>query len=219
MNRADRVGGNARTPSDSRSPYWVNDGSRPALRPSTRAWSAEPSDRAQEAGNRQRHLRRKRTHRRRRCPRRRRLQLRRDRSARRGTARCRHRGTDRRRTRRRIARVGRAHPSRQQCAIPGTDRKWTELSNILHDEALTTDPNGWPRKLIIFTEHRDTLDYLAGRIRSLLGGNPAVQAIHGGARRRERRQITEEFTKNRGCQILLATGRCRRGDSTCRPHT
>ncbi|MCX8559260.1 helicase-related protein, partial [Mycolicibacterium mucogenicum] len=87
----------------------------------------------------------------------------------------------------------------------GTDRKWTELSNILHDEALTTDPNGWPRKLIIFTEHRDTLDYLAGRIRSLLGKPSAVQAIHGGVRRRERRQITEEFTKNRDCQILLAT--------------
>lgn len=32
-----------------------------------------------------------------------------------------------------------------------------------------------------------------------------MQAIHGGVRRRERRQITEEFTKNRDCQILLAT--------------
>ncbi|BCI82286.1 RNA helicase [Mycolicibacterium sp. TY66] len=93
----------------------------------------------------------------------------------------------------------------KQVRDSGTDRKWTELSNILHDEALTTDTNGWPRKLIIFTEHRDTLDYLAGRIRSLLGKPAAVQAIHGGVRRRERRQITEEFTKNRDCQILLAT--------------
>lgn len=93
----------------------------------------------------------------------------------------------------------------KQVRDSGTDRKWTELSRILQDEALTVDANGWPRKLIIFTEHRDTLDYLAGRIRTLIGKPNAVQAIHGGVRRRERRTITEEFTKNRDCQILLAT--------------
>ena len=93
----------------------------------------------------------------------------------------------------------------KQVRDSGTDRKWTELSHILQDEALAVDANGWPRKLIIFTEHRDTLDYLAGRIRTLIGKPNAVQAIHGGVRRRERRMITEEFTKNRDCQILLAT--------------
>lgn len=93
----------------------------------------------------------------------------------------------------------------KQVRDSGTDRKWTELSRILQDEALTTDASGWPRKLIIFTEHRDTLDYLAGRIRTLIGKPNAVQAIHGGVRRKERRMITEEFTKNRDCQILLAT--------------
>lgn len=87
----------------------------------------------------------------------------------------------------------------------GTDRKWTELSQILQDHALTADKKGWPRKLIIFTEHRDTLEYLTGKIRSLLGKPDAVQAIHGGVRRGERRQITEEFTQNSDCQILIAT--------------
>nr|WP_255499427.1 helicase-related protein [Aeromicrobium senzhongii] len=87
----------------------------------------------------------------------------------------------------------------------GTDRKWTELSKILQDNALVTDRNGWPRKFIIFTEHRDTLDYLQSKIGSLIGKPDAVRAIHGGVRRAERRQITEEFTKNRDCQILLAT--------------
>jgi superfamily II DNA or RNA helicase len=87
----------------------------------------------------------------------------------------------------------------------GTDRKWTELSTILQDEAFAIDKNGWPRKLIIFTEHRDTLDYLISRITSLIGKPDAVRAIHGGVRRRERRQITEEFTKNHACQILIAT--------------
>src|SRR5262249_8157621 len=84
----------------------------------------------------------------------------------------------------------------------GTDRKWTEVSTILQDNALVIDADGNPRKLIIFTEHRDTLDYLTARIRSLLGKPDAVNAIHGGVRRGERRQITEEFTKNPDCQIL-----------------
>lgn len=87
----------------------------------------------------------------------------------------------------------------------GTDRKWTELSAILQDHALTTDRDGRPRKFLIFTEHRDTLDYLSAKIRSLLGKPDAVQAIHGGVRRGDRRLITEEFTKNRDCQILIAT--------------
>ncbi|TWE13178.1 helicase-related protein [Rudaeicoccus suwonensis] len=87
----------------------------------------------------------------------------------------------------------------------GTDRKWTELSTILQDNALVSDSNGWPRKFIIFTEHRDTLDYLQAKIGSLLGKLDAVKAIHGGVRRGERRVITEEFTKNRDVQILLAT--------------
>lgn len=87
----------------------------------------------------------------------------------------------------------------------GTDRKWSELSAILQDHALTSDSNGRARKLIIFTEHRDTLEYLREQIGSLLGRPEAVRAIHGGVRRGERRQITEEFTKNRDCQILIAT--------------
>jgi len=87
----------------------------------------------------------------------------------------------------------------------GTDRKWTELSRILQDHALTTDARGVPRKLIVFSEHRDTLNYLAHRIRVLLGRPEAVQTIHGGVRRAERRRITEEFTKNPDVQILIAT--------------
>ena len=87
----------------------------------------------------------------------------------------------------------------------GTDRKWTELSTILQDNALTTDGNGWPRKFIIFTEHRDTLNYLQSKIGSLLGKPDSVKAIHGGVRRGDRRLITEEFTKNREVQILIAT--------------
>ncbi|MFE7093724.1 DEAD/DEAH box helicase [Streptomyces erythrochromogenes] len=93
----------------------------------------------------------------------------------------------------------------QRVREAGTDRKWTELSTLLRDHALVTDAEGNPRKMIVFTEHRDTLHYLEGKISSLLGKGDAVKAIHGGVRRAERRQITEEFTKNRGVRILLAT--------------
>ena len=87
-----------------------------------------------------------------------------------------------------------------------TDRKWSELRTILEDNTLATSAGGEERrKLIVFTEHRDTLEYLSRRIGSLLGRPEAVKAIHGGVRRTERRQITEEFTHNPDCQILLAT--------------
>jgi superfamily II DNA or RNA helicase len=86
-----------------------------------------------------------------------------------------------------------------------TDRKWSELRAILEDNTLTTSPNGERRKLIVFTEHRDTLDYLSRRISSLLGRPDAVKTIHGGVRRSERRLITQEFTSNASCQVLIAT--------------
>jgi superfamily II DNA or RNA helicase len=87
-----------------------------------------------------------------------------------------------------------------------TDRKWSELRTILEDNTLATSAGGDERrKLIVFTEHRDTLEYLSRRIGSLLGRPEAVKAIHGGVRRNDRRQITEEFTVNPHCQVLLAT--------------
>ncbi|MEV0403012.1 helicase-related protein [Actinoallomurus sp. NPDC050550] len=86
-----------------------------------------------------------------------------------------------------------------------TDRKWSELRKILRDNDLIHPGAEKPRKLIIFTEHRDTLNYLTRKIRSLFGRPDTVQAIHGGVRRLDRRHITEEFTKNPACQVLLAT--------------
>jgi len=87
----------------------------------------------------------------------------------------------------------------------GTDRKWAELSKILQDNTLVYGDDGKPRKLIVFTEHRDTLNYLLARTRTLIGKHDAVKAIHGGVNRKERRAITEEFTKNPNVQVLIAT--------------
>jgi superfamily II DNA or RNA helicase len=87
----------------------------------------------------------------------------------------------------------------------GDDRKWQELRSILNDRILQTGKDGNPRKLIIFTEHKDTLEYLTGRIGRLLARVDAVVAIHGGVPRDERRRRTEEFTHNPYCQVMVAT--------------
>lgn len=86
----------------------------------------------------------------------------------------------------------------------GTDRKWDELSSLLKDRLQLLDTSGRRRKLIIFTEHRDTLYYLLPRIRSVLGSVAAV-AIHGGLSREDRRQVQESFSSDPEVQVLVAT--------------
>ena len=67
------------------------------------------------------------------------------------------------------------------------------------------DAAGMRRKLIIFTEHRDTLNYLKGRISALLGKPDAIVVIQGGMGRDQRRAAEESFKQDKETQILLAT--------------
>ena len=87
----------------------------------------------------------------------------------------------------------------------GQDRKWDELSRLLQDTPEMHDATGQQRKLIIFTEHRDTLNYLAEKIRGLLGSEEAVQLIHGGIKREERRKVQEMFRNDPIVRVLIAT--------------
>lgn len=87
----------------------------------------------------------------------------------------------------------------------GNDKKWEELSSLLQDTEEMFDQAGGRRKLIIFTEHRDTLAYLLDRITGLLGIREAVVTIHGGTNRDERRKNQEEFRNNPDVIIMLAT--------------
>jgi len=100
----------------------------------------------------------------------------------------------------------------------GTDRKWEELSRLLQDAPEMHAPDGSLRKLIIFTEHRDTLNYLVGRLRSLTGQPDAVVAIHGGLGREERRKIQEAFTQDKDVSILVATDAAGEGINLQRAH-
>lgn len=102
--------------------------------------------------------------------------------------------------------------------LSGTDRKWSELRTLLQDRDEIRDHDGNPRKIIIFTEHRDTLNYLVERIRGLLGQNETVQLIHGGVRRDERRRVQELFTQERDVRVLVATDAAGEGLNLQRAH-
>ena len=120
----------------------------------------------------------------------------------------------------------------------GSDTKWRELSQLLSEiftppaisnrVAEPAEPYGSrpvkrpvpsPRqKLVLFTEHRDTLNYLERQIASLLGRPQAVVLIHGGMGREERRKAQESFRHDPDVQVLLATDAAGEGINLQRAH-
>jgi superfamily II DNA/RNA helicase len=122
----------------------------------------------------------------------------------------------------------------------GEDRKWRELANLLgeiftpaaiasgfaedaaaFDPGVPTPPKPRPsprQKLVIFTEHRDTLNYLATRIGTLFGRPGAVVVIHGGMGREERMKAQEAFRHDPEVQVLLATDAAGEGINLQRAH-
>ncbi len=119
----------------------------------------------------------------------------------------------------------------------GQDKKWTELATLL-GEIFTRDalggsseglrpygsgpippPTPSPRqKLVLFTEHRDTLTYLQSKIATLLGRPDAIVVIHGGMGREERLKAQELFKTNPDVSILLATDAAGEGINLQRAH-
>lgn len=93
----------------------------------------------------------------------------------------------------------------RQVVHSGLDRKWDELSRLLQDTPEMHDADGRQRKLIVFTEHRDTLNYLAVKIRGVLGSEEAVVLIHGGVKREDRRKVQELFRNDPVVRVLIAT--------------
>jgi superfamily II DNA or RNA helicase len=120
----------------------------------------------------------------------------------------------------------------------GSDTKWRELASLL-GEIFTADaasyvPSGEgeehksetlpsavaspTQKLVIFTEHRDTLNYLEKKISTLLGRTGAVVIIHGGMGREDRMSTQESFRHNPEVQVLLATDAAGEGINLQRAH-
>ena len=99
-----------------------------------------------------------------------------------------------------------------------SDRKWDELSHLLQNQTEMFDAHGHRRKLIIFTEHRDTLSYLQERIGSVIGKPEAVVTIHGGMGREERKKSETLFTQDKDTEVLLATDAAGEGINLQRAH-
>jgi hypothetical protein len=106
----------------------------------------------------------------------------------------------------------------RQLRNSGADRKWEELSNLLQHTPEMFDPYGNRRKLIIFSEHRDTLNFLLEKLRSLIGRAEAVVAIHGGMPREERRKVQEAFVQDKDVLVLVATDAAGEGINLQRAH-
>jgi len=100
----------------------------------------------------------------------------------------------------------------------GTDRKWEELSKLIVDNPEMFDATGSRRKLVVFTEHRDTLNYLTNRIRTLIGQEEAVVTIQGNMTRENRRKAQEAFTQDKTVHILVATDAAGEGINLQRAH-
>jgi len=122
----------------------------------------------------------------------------------------------------------------------GTDTKWREMASLLStiftpaaiadatadpEPAFGTEPESEPhfkasphQKLVIFTEHRDTLNYLYTRISTLLGRPEAVVTIHGGMGREERLRAQEAFKFQPEVQVLVATDAAGEGINLQRAH-
>ena len=98
------------------------------------------------------------------------------------------------------------------------DRKWDELSRLLQNQTEMFDAHGHRRKLIIFTEHRDTLNYLQDRIGSLIGKPESVVIIHGGMGREERKKAESLFTQDKDTEVLVATDAAGEGINLQRAH-
>ena len=86
----------------------------------------------------------------------------------------------------------------------GTDTKWRELDSILDHPFMLDPQTGGRRKLIIFTEPKDTLNYLAEKIRTRLGDPGAVAVIHGGVAREQRRAAIAAFNDDPVVRVLIA---------------
>jgi superfamily II DNA/RNA helicase len=92
----------------------------------------------------------------------------------------------------------------------GKDTKWNELAGLLAEILLpkrgpSDDPDEKIEKLIIFTEYRDTLNYLEGQISKWLGRPEAVVIIHGGMGREERLKAQESLRHDPQVRVLVAT--------------
>ncbi len=135
--------------------------------------------------------------------------------------------------RREIQALGRLEALAAQVRRSGADTKWRQLSELLDEMFTPPAPEAGPpktgkhvppavasprQKLVVFTEHRDTLNYLQRNIGDRFGRPETVVVIHGGVGRDERRQAQERFLHDPEVRVLVATDAAGEGINLQRAH-
>ena len=85
----------------------------------------------------------------------------------------------------------------------GNNRKWEGLRNLFNRSEMKK-ADGTQRKMIIFTEHRATLDYLIQNLQTLFSPG-AIVKIHGSIPSKARREVENRFRDDPNVLILAAT--------------
>ena len=88
--------------------------------------------------------------------------------------------------------------------LSGQDAKWRELDSILDDPIMLDATTGLRRKVLIFTEPKDTLEYLQYKITARIGDPAAVVVIHGGIAREVRRAAIAAFNSDPVVRVMIA---------------
>jgi SNF2 family DNA or RNA helicase len=88
--------------------------------------------------------------------------------------------------------------------LSGQDAKWRELESILDEPLVLDATTGLRRKVIIFTEPKDTLEYLQQKITARVGESDAVVVIHGGIAREARRAAIAAFNSDPVVRVMIA---------------
>lgn len=88
--------------------------------------------------------------------------------------------------------------------LSGQDAKWRELESILDEPMMLDQATGLRRKVLIFTEPKDTLEYLQQKIVARVGDPAAVVVIHGGVAREARRAAIAAFNSDPVVRVMIA---------------
>ncbi|MHA6288085.1 helicase-related protein [Maricaulis sp. CAU 1757] len=86
----------------------------------------------------------------------------------------------------------------------GEDTKWSQLASILDQPPVYDPVEGKQKKVLIFTEPKDTLEYLQEKITARIGDPNAVRVIHGGVPRQHRRAAVAAFNDDPEVRVLIA---------------
>lgn len=88
--------------------------------------------------------------------------------------------------------------------LSGQDTKWRQLESVLDEPIMVDAMTGMRRKVLIFTEPKDTLEFLQQKITAKVGDPAAVVVIHGGIAREARRAAIAAFNSDPVVRVMIA---------------